>query len=406
MLCTLPLALLIVSTANAYPKPDALPPHNWSSVSGRLYIHGCKADGLLNSTELDIAAKFALLTVEKGQGLELPGYAEDKMAALAAQWQERRRELGLVKGWAMFYMNAKLDWEFYRLNAEVLAHPSWAVQRDGAKEGNPCTAHGDPSFPQPPHGLLCFNHTKKEVRDAFIATCVNATTNNGFDGCFIDSAGWARGPPYPGSSPKSSESLAKTCNSTAAKMKAIGDGTVTLLADLQNAVGSSKLIIAKDSFRGGSEEYVNTIFPMDTFCSCYSCKWSDKSHGSTYPEICQTQIQEIIRLGKRGQVALAHGQVNRQIEGNPEALKKDFIFSLASFLIAASDHTFFGYSNGWYYNGTEWHSEYDLPLGPPTGDAIQGTGASNMTWTRSFTSGTTVKVNVAEHTAEIKWAQS
>ena len=36
-------------------------------------------------TELDLASKFSLLTVEKGQGLSLPGYADDKMAAIAGR---------------------------------------------------------------------------------------------------------------------------------------------------------------------------------------------------------------------------------------------------------------------------------------------------------------------------------
>ena len=108
-----------------------------------------------------------------------------------------------------------------------------------------------------------------EVRQAFIAACVNATTHNGFDGCFIDSAGYARGPPYPGANAKTELNFAKKCNASIAAIKALGSGTVSLLAELQAAVGSSKLIIAKDSFGGGSEKYVNSIFPMDTFCSCY-----------------------------------------------------------------------------------------------------------------------------------------
>jgi hypothetical protein len=63
----------------------------------------------------------------------------------------------------------------------------------------------------------------------------------------------------------------------------------------------------------------------------------------------------------------------------------------------------FNYSDKWYYNGTTWHDEYDLPLGEPTGPAVQG-GAKNMSWSRSFSSGTTVEVDVAAHTAAINWA--
>ena len=39
-----------------------------------------------------------------------------------------------------------------------------------------------------------------------------------------------------------------------------------VMAELQEAVGAGKMIVAKDSYQGGSEHQVNTIFPLDTFC--------------------------------------------------------------------------------------------------------------------------------------------
>ena len=99
---------------------------------------GCNADGLFNASALETASRFSLLTVEKGQGLAQPGYADDKIAALAAQWKGNRKTLGLSDGWAMFYINANFDWKFYRLHTEMLIRPSWAIQMDGAEEGKPC----------------------------------------------------------------------------------------------------------------------------------------------------------------------------------------------------------------------------------------------------------------------------
>ena len=126
-----------VSGVHPYPVPSALPPNSWGTVGGKLFMHGCNKDGLFDSDGLKLASKFSFLTVEKGQGLNLPGFADDKMAALAAQWKAARRKQGKPEGWAMFYLNAKLDWTFYRLHAEMLAHTTWPVQRNGATSGEP-----------------------------------------------------------------------------------------------------------------------------------------------------------------------------------------------------------------------------------------------------------------------------
>ena len=125
---------------------------------------------------------------------------------------------------------------------------------------------------------------------------------------------------------------------------------------------------------------------------------------ATYAEVCQTQILEAIRLGQRGQVVLLHGEVNNAVR-DPAALAADFEFALAAFLIASSDTAFFGYSDGWYYNGTTWHPEYDRTLGAPTALAKQGAGTANMSWSRAFASGTTVELDVLRRTATINWAK-
>ena len=184
-----------------------------------------------------------------------------------------------------------------------------------------------------------------------------------------------------------------------------------MLADLQAAVGDGKLVVAKDGGSGGSEELVNSVFPMDTFCSCYTCNDADWAGGEvrrglTYAATCQAQIQEARRLSRRGQVSLLHGQVNAESVGNATSLAADFEFTLAAFLVVASPTAFFGYSQGWYYSGTTWHDEFDKPLGRPLSDARQGAGGANMTWTRSFESGTHVTLDVLNHKASIVWGGS
>ena len=395
---------LAAFNAFSFPVPTALPPHSWATVGDKLFMHGCNADGLFNASELERATRYSMLTVEKGQGLNLPGFADEKMAAIAAQWKSARRAAGKPDGWTMFYVNAKLDWTFYRLHAKMEAHPSWATQQHERQAGDPCLLRGDPTFPQPAAGMLTFNHSKAVVRAAFVAACVNATTpvaqgGGGFDGCFVDSASWARGPPYPDTSAAKIARDAAACHTTVADYAAVGTGTEELLAELQAAVGSTKLIITKDVESGGSSQFTNAAMLKDTFCSNYN----GATFTATMAASCQTQIETAIALGKRGQVPVLHGEVNADLKGNATALQEDFLFSLAAFLVVATDSAFFGYSDGWYYSGTEWHDEFERPLGAPLANALQGAGLLNMTWTRAFASGTNVTLDVANHAATIVW---
>ena len=61
-------------------------------------------------------------------------------------------------------------------------------------------------------------------------------------------------------------------------------------------------IIAKADFGLGEfspEAQVDAVFPLDTFCSCYSCNWTSgfnpqfRTSRITYADVCQIQIQEV-----------------------------------------------------------------------------------------------------------------
>ena len=90
-----------------------------------------------------------------------------------------------------------------------------------------------------------------------------------------------------------------------------------------------------------------------------------------------------------------HGEVNKLPNAS---LAEDFAFTLAGFLIAAEDTSFFGFSRGWYYNGTTWHDEYDKELGKPLGDAEKKNGV----YVRRFV-GAVVTLDVAAHRGTVDW---
>lgn len=397
-MCTMVAALLLLTAAvsakgeteSAWPVPTALPPHSWATVGNRVFIHGCKSSGLFNTSELALAARFPLLTVEKGQGEELPGYAEDKMAALAAQWHTAS-----PRGWAIFYMNAHFNWGMYRMSKAVDSEPALWVRNSS---GQACRGHGDPTFPQPTDGMLLFNMSNPDMRAIFVATAVNATRSGGrFSGVFVDGAdSWGTAALAKlHSNRRPGTATRPFCDMSAASMADLARGNELLLIELQAALGSSRLIIAKD---GGhfynDSEYCNTEFLSDSFCSCYHCD----VNAAALAETCNLQLQAAILAGTRGQVALMHGEVNT--DASAGSLQQQFTFTLAAFLIAAADSSFFGFSDGWYFNGTRWHPEYDLPLGAPRGPAHFAGGV----WTREFAHAA-VRLDVAEHTANFTWGE-
>lgn len=283
-------------------------------------------------------------------------------------------------------MNLVHDWGMYRMHQRALTDPALTVTDI---HGKPCRRKGDPTFPQPPNGMLMWNASNPNTRDLLISTCVNATTpaGGGFDGCFLDSA-----TPW-----KAAGTGVADCDLGSARLQALHDGDVSLLLGMQAGVTDSRLVVAKEKGDYNDTQWVNTVFLSDTFCSCYSCT----SWDSATSALCEQAIESAITIGQRGQVVFMHGEANQ----SPTPAAPDahvFTFSLAAYLVAAYDTSFYGYSDGWYYNGTRWHEEYDRPLGSPLGDAVRTPSAKGSKYTRSFEHAD-VTVDVGAYTAAINW---
>ena len=56
---------------------------SWNTVP--VFCHMGKPEGLFNKTELEFLRCFPMVTIEKGQGLNQSGYAEEKMIAAGIQ---------------------------------------------------------------------------------------------------------------------------------------------------------------------------------------------------------------------------------------------------------------------------------------------------------------------------------
>ncbi|XP_062522191.1 uncharacterized protein LOC134196979 isoform X2 [Corticium candelabrum] len=341
-------------------------PFSWDTVP--VFCHMCKPQGLFNDTELDFIKRFAMVTIEKGQGLNQSGYAEEKMIAAGMQIKKANSSI-----WTLFYMNAILDWPFFKLHDIMLKNPDYWIKHDN---GTAVKFSGDSSFPQPANGMLGFNQSNPNVRKMFTSDCVNATRSKAFNGCFIDRANWALDI-YNANNTRALHGVSR------ARVKELADGQVKLLEELQTGVTSSGLIMAKDVGRkAGFTDwpYVNSIFLSD----CYCCSDS-----------CADDIEAAINATKRKQLLQCH------VNGNLNS-QDQFTFALATFLVAAGEHSYFAYSHGWFLEGygLKWWPEYNKPLGPPAGPAKR----TGSVYERSFASGTHVWLDIKQKKANITWA--
>jgi hypothetical protein len=159
---------------------------------------------MFSEEALDTIVKFPFVTIEKGQGFHdgspactatSGSCAEDKIVAQIAAIKKRDPTIATV-----FYMNSVLDWYFYRMHYQMLAHPSWslkcskgpdgqlAAEKCGGGIGSPFYTSGDQHFNPPEEGMLVFDDSQQAVREFWLDVCFKAVATGLVDGCFSDSS--------------------------------------------------------------------------------------------------------------------------------------------------------------------------------------------------------------------------
>lgn len=120
------------------------------------------------------------------------------------------------------------------------------------------------------------------------------------------------------------------------------------------------------------------------------------------PQQCLTDMQTVALAATRGQLTESHGQ-------GPPGDVVSRTFTIGCFLVAAGNYSYFSHaswlkSGAWSLAGTQWWPEYDHPLGepidPPLAPASQG---SPWKFSRRFSSGTSVTVDLEAQRAQISW---
>ena len=318
-----------------------LPEFSWDTVP--VFFHSGNESGLYSEKALQIIAKYPMVTIEKFQSYQVKNIDdEDDMVAVMKAVKEVNPNVATY-----FYMNSFKDRpEMTRMARQFDEHPEWALRNDdGIKVKNT-------------QGYYVFDLSNSIVRKWWLDTCLNATKLANGDGCFCDSSQHSTGQGF--NPPISDE-----------KMKAWGDGLLTLTKDVQSALGDDKLLIGKVP----DQPYVKAV-QIETFSA------NNKS------------INDLMLGVKNGKVIQAHIQIR---------CTEDITNFLAAFLIGAGQYSYFG-CGAWQStgNGTEpltWKLEYDKPLGAPLSDAMY----SDRKWKREFSKGTIVEFDTLKNIGKIQW---
>lgn len=298
------------------------------------------------------------------------GFAEDKLAALAAQLRTLNPTIFLV-----FYYNANLDLTDYHL-FNVTAQ--WWLRNSAGKALIAPIDSGAGAIPPFPYngnalgGVPVYDFTVPAMLSAWVEECFTMTANRtatgvggGFDGCMVDR--WTR-TPFKGDPPGFTK--ARIAAWTDARTRA----TSALLARAHPPGDPSK-----------HTYLVGEGFQVDA--------QSDPGYFASSGSLAN-------------QMALAAAGKGLLASYKPGSVGTSFTSTLAKFLIGAGTGHYFG-AGAWTCDhtsreGASWKPEYDMPLGDPLSNATQTEGG---VWTRQFRYGTNVTFNHAINTGTIAWGQ-
>ena len=344
------------------------PSFSWDFLGNMTFIHTCNESGLFNDEALDAVVKFPFVTIEKGQGFNdgTGRFAEQKIVEQLAAVKQRNPAISTV-----FYMNSVLDWYFYEMHKEFLAHPAWWLY--DSQSGKPVRCGGDRNFDPPKGGMLAFDHAKPEVRAWWGGVCATAVASGVVDGCFSDSS-------QPGS-----HGTGKHLNASGNALYEKGK------VETMSAVTKKFEGTAGKPFKGSTGVLIGKK-PDQQGINAFQIEFFGPSEAS---------IHELQAGVKQGYLIEAHTHVVD--DTGCKSPKMESV--VAAFLIGAGEDCYFG-SGLWISNGTldvtqRWCPPlFERPLGEPAADAVKDEAG---VYTRNFSSGTKVFFNSRTNTGQVWW---
>ena len=178
MVPTAAVALAIATMTSTAATVDTLPPvahpppslrFSWDTLP--VFFHSANSTGPWSDAAITQIARYPMATFEKSHafGTAAAGVYEETLNPHACQ-----RVAAASNGTTstVYYLNSAIDWPFYELHQEMLAHPEYRLK----------DAAGDDVLVV---GQLAFDPSVDAIHDKWLADC-SAAVDAGCSGCFID----------------------------------------------------------------------------------------------------------------------------------------------------------------------------------------------------------------------------
>ena len=370
------------------PAANHLPKFSWDRVP--LYMHIRKARKF-SKDEIKYLATFPLVTFEKTTGSQTFKSTEDGTLAAAKAVKKINPSTKIL-----YYRNVIMNWPTYKVNAEFDKIPgAFLVGKNGKTKLN----FGKTDS---------YDLTNPQVREVWVGNVKQMCADPAIDGVFFDAVCKAMGPTY----------LAKDIGEE--KKAALVEGYKTMMTETRQAIGPDKIMLA-NVLRVGTPD--NGLEAIKQFDGSYlerieEARTGDKAAKRNYLAQGIETFQKAAREGYMIAMTLPLGEINTEAgEGDVENMdeiskpvgenedyNKRFNYILSLFLICAEKHSYFLAKDGYNADKSKvWMkrpAEFDRPLGPPKGPAVQ----DGYIYTREFAHAK-VRLDIDNQVGEIEWIE-
>jgi hypothetical protein len=341
--------------------------------------------------EIKYLATFPLVTFEKTTGSQTFKSTEDGTLAAAKAVKKINPSTKIL-----YYRNVIMNWPTYKVNAEFDKIPgAFLVGKNGKTKLN----FGKTDS---------YDLTNPQVREVWVGNVKQMCADPAIDGVFFDAVCKAMGPTY----------LAKDIGEE--KKAALVEGYKTMMTETRQAIGPDKIMLA-NVLRVGTPD--NGLEAIKQFDGSYlerieEARTGDKAAKRNYLAQGIETFQKAAREGYMIAMTLPLGEINTEAgEGDVENMdeiskpvgenedyNKRFNYILSLFLVCAEKHSYFLAKDGYNADKSKvWMkrpAEFDRPLGPPKGPAVQ----DGYIYTREFAHAK-VRLDIDNQVGEIEWIE-